>query len=269
MRLGPVTALLLIAAGAASAAPARELVLISGFEPFGRTNGTNNSWVVAEEAARQLRAKGVDARTCLLPTVYDRGAEKLEECVSLLPRTPDLVLSLGEGPCQVHLETQVYNLDHNPRRPGISPDNEGVRRTRRTIIPGAPFNLGLRLDAQAIYCSLTPEQQAFTKVSTTPGNFVCNNAAYRFSHAHPELPYGFVHVPAQTCRGEAELRVRAASVVQGLVEGHLRAQAQAPRGWPHPGNDLRLPTQRQVVRGLLSGQQGCHRQFIEEWLQNF
>lgn len=239
---------------------ARETVLLTGFTPFGRAQ-RNNSWEVAQAAAQNLRQQrpDLDVHTCLLDTTFRQAAVELDACIQALPTTPAFVLSLGEGPCKVHFETQVYNLDHNPKRPGISPDNEGVYYTNHTIIPGAPFRVGLAWNPQAAYCSLSPKERAFVKVSSTPGNFVCNNAAYQTSFRHPEINFAFTHVIGQACGGNRrEMIAKATNIVTKTVLSQL-PQTQV----------VRLPVDRGGIEEMSrAATSDCEKQFYADWLKN-
>lgn len=260
------THFLLLVAGLAQARP---LVLLTGYEPFGPAK-TNNSWEVAKAVAQRFAGRAdVAVQTCRLPTTYAGGFLKLEECYQALPEAPTMVLSLGEGPCEVHLETMMYNLDHNPQGNGNAADNDGVRFTRHTIVDGGPWSVGLRLDVEGLYCSLSKDVRDFVKVSAQPGNFVCNNNAYQFTLKHPDVAFSFAHVSSQACGGEARKRARSIEVIAQVVEAQLTLAAAAPRdSWPHPSNDLRLATSRDEVSAMLGSAQGCERDFLRAWLRD-
>ncbi len=209
------------------AAQAAPTVLISGFDPFhGRP--VNNSWSIAREVQTQLAAAGVEAQTCLLPTSYERSMPAMEACLNALAATPDLVLSLGEVGCALKLETRALNVDNNPR-PGSLPDNDGVHRARRTIVPGASPGLGFRLSMPDMYCALSESERRASLVSTSAGSFVCNHLAMRFSWEHPELVYGFIHVPEYRCRQGSDNPALAASIVKMALR-QLEVAREAPPG---------------------------------------
>lgn len=255
-------------------AQAREVVLLSGFGPFGGYR-TNSSWMIAQSLAQRLSANpDIDVHTCLLPTTYAGAYPKLQDCYERLPAQPTLVLSMGEGPCELTLETQVYNMDHNPRgsllRGGSNPDNAGVRRFRRTIIAGAPFSVGLRVDAEAAFCSLTAQEEASTAISATPGNFVCNNAAFQFTWNHPEVPFTFAHVIGQKCDGRDGKIAATIVKLEKIVLNQLAQHRASPRSeMPHPSNSVRLPVNRSdIVLRREQALPGCAQSFWSKLLSD-
>ena len=258
----PYVAILALVVGLC--AHAKEVVLVSGFDPFGGAR-TNASWIVAEAlAARFQNDPNIEVHTCLLPTTYRGAYPKLKECYDRLPSAPVLVLSLGEGPCKLNLETQVYNLDNNPGRlmGSSAPDNEGVRRTRRTIVAGAPFSVGLRINAAEAYCSLTPAERTETEISSTPGNFVCNNAAFQFTWNHPEVPFTFAHVTGQNCRNRLGKIEQNIAELTTIIHQQVTAANQLPRSqMPHPSNTQRMPISRDAINEQRSEASGCEADF--------
>lgn len=253
------------------AAKARDIVLLSGFEPFGGAR-TNNSWVIVQALQKRFENHpSIEIQTCLLPTTFQGAFPKLEECFKQLPQSPLMVLSLGEGPCELNLETQVYNMDHNPRRlfGGPSPDNAGERRNRQPIIPGAPFNMGLRLDVASLYCSLTQSERDFVVASATPGNFVCNNAAYQFTSAHPDVSFSFAHVTSQSCKKDQVARRKLnIDILEKLIKKNLELSSTPPTDAPHLSNLLRLPVNKAEVSSILENAEGCQKEFWEKLLKD-
>lgn len=247
---------------------AKDIVLLSGYEPFGKAK-TNNSWIIAKAVAEKFKnSDSIEVHTCLLPTTYAGGYPKLEECFGQLPAAPALVLSLGEGPCVLNLETQVYNMDHNPAGNGNAADNAGVRRVRQTILPDGPFNLGLRLDVGALYCSLSKTERDFVEVSATPGNFVCNNSAYQFTNAHPEVPYSFAHVTSQACKKEAPKRALTVTILEKVILKQLELVKSQPGSAPHVGNSVRMMTHKAQTKEALPSAQGCDKEFLTKLLKD-
>lgn len=244
---------------------ARETVLVSGFDPFGGSTD-NNSWRVAQALKTELPE--VDVVTCLLPTSYARAVPALEECLKALPAPPDLVLSLGEGPCRVKWETRAHNRDHDR-----GPDNDGVSRRRRTIDPRGPKELGLRLNYGALWCALEASEKKLVQVSTSPDNFVCNHTAYRTGLLLPEMMYGFVHVPNTRCETKTPgITAAAIKLLSKMVRTQLEVlDTHASRlEWPTRLNGTRLASEARSVRSLTAqATETCEAEFLQEWLRGF
>jgi pyroglutamyl-peptidase len=245
------TLVLFALAVTAHAAPT---VLISGFDPFrGRT--VNNSWTIAREVRARLAAAGIDAHECHVPTSYARSAPALEACLRSLPATPDLVLSLGEVGCAVKVETRMFNLDHNDG-PGLFADNDNARRNRQVIVPGAPRTLGMRFSLPDLYCSLSKMEQRSTQVSAFAGHFVCNHLGMQFSWNHPELVYGFIHVPEHSCRNLDNAASATAIVKMALAQlavNQSREPVRLAADRPEFVADwARMPEERNCAKDFLS-----------------
>lgn len=259
---------LLLAISSAISLPllARETVLITSFDPFGGSSD-NNSTRIALEVKTHL-SETVEVVTCLLPTSYERAIPALEKCKAEMITAPDLVVSLGEGPCKVKWETRAHNRDHDH-----GPDNDGVSRRRRTIIADAPKELGLRLHYPAIWCSLNEEEKKLVQVSIDPENFVCNNTAYRFSHAHPEQLYGFVHVPRTSCEKKTPgITAKSSELVAKMIREQLAVLAtdSSRLDLPRLTNTTRLATTRLSVQALQRDtSEACEEEFLKRWLKAF
>ena len=245
---------------------AKELVLISGFDPFGGAS-VNNSWNVARQAQRELARlrPSTEVVTCLLPTSYRRAIPALEACLAALPEKPTLVISLGAGPCNVKWETRAHNSDRDH-----GPDNDGVsRRRRQTIEAGGPAEIGLRLNYGSMWCGLSAEEKRLSWISTDPENFVCNNTAYRFTRRHPEQMFGFIHVPGIACeQRNPGITGRASSPVAKMIHLQLDAVGASTSviEWPTDFNDARLPTTRNEVRALQRGNaESCEKELLSRW----
>jgi pyrrolidone-carboxylate peptidase len=189
-------------------------ILVSAFEPFaGRQE--NRSLIVLEELILALKDTPIEIIPCTLPVVYDEAAAKLQDCLTSAGHV-DFVLGLGEGGCSMTFETAAQNLDDTP---GLA-DNSGQIRRGTPILPGAPESLGFYFPVERLYCGLPDFFRVQTKVSRTPGAFVCNNTAYRLSSTLKEqVPFTFVHVPSADCSipgGVREAQALAAAITQPL-----------------------------------------------------
>jgi len=198
-----ISLLLIALISATSAWPAdSKTIVITAFEPFDHQK-QNSSEPVARETAKRLEARGFTTRVCVLPTEYDRASKAALECLDGLPNAK-LMVSIGQGLCDIQIETQARNRDKSDVK-----DNAGEKRRRaREIIPGAPEYVPLTIDANFLYwqtrAGLKDNQlTVHTRVSTDAGSYVCNNTAYRVQtklNMRTEKPkYVFVHVPKHSC----------------------------------------------------------------------
>jgi pyrrolidone-carboxylate peptidase len=189
-------------------------ILVSAFDPFaGRQE--NRSRVVLEELARALVSTDIEVIPCILPVVYDRATEALQDCLAASGPV-DFVLGLGEGGCTLTLETAAQNRDATP---GMA-DNAGEIRRDSPILRGGADSLGLFFPVERLYCGLPNEWRDRVALSRSPGAFVCNNTAYRMTHAlGMDVPFTFIHVPPAHCTqpaGRPEAQALAEAITQPL-----------------------------------------------------
>src|SRR5579885_813003 len=90
---------------------AQTTILLTGFEPFGG-RARNNSYEIAKrlKADPGLLGQGIGVEICELPVVYDRAAAVAQACFEKLSQRPDFVVSMGEGGCDIRLETAATNI---------------------------------------------------------------------------------------------------------------------------------------------------------------
>ena len=171
----------------------KPIVLISYFDAYNKAP-FNNSERVALELGKKSYSD-FELKLCPLTTVFDKSYAQLENCYKNLPRTPDLVLSLGEFNCRLKVEIMGRNLDQT-----FGPDNEGNERKKTPVLAGSAEALPFNYPLPQMYCALDPSVRKDLEVSNSAGTFVCNNLAYQFAHYYPEITFGFIHVPAHNCR---------------------------------------------------------------------
>lgn len=178
-------------------AEAKRRVLITAFEPFaGRT--VNGSQEVAS-LFPALSDEEVEYVSCILPVNYDEAAARARECFERLDPAPDMVISTGEGACNIQVETQGINYDNTP---GLA-DNSGQVRTDRLIDRNLTPYVFLTLPVADMVCQLeNPTPYERPNPSTWAGYFVCNNTAFHLGRyfEQREIPYGFVHLPNGDCK---------------------------------------------------------------------
>lgn len=199
--------------GFSSAAQAQQTILITAFDPFGGAS-VNNSYEVALELQNQLQ--NFHAEICLLPTIFDVASDEARKCFEALPSPPVAVISLGEADCRFRFETQGQNLDWSTDEP----DNRGETRKDHVIDPTGPEFSPTTLPLQAMFQGLSRAQRSRIVISSSAGNFVCNNTAYHLSRYFSGLnmPYGFIHVPGHACSKRKKDPVRNAEVLARMID---------------------------------------------------
>lgn len=210
----------------AGGAEPRKLVILTHFDPFGGASA-NASKAAAHAAAGLLKSE-FEVRVLELPTIYDVATEKALEAVGRIEkeagRATAAVVSVGEGGCDLRLETQAHNRDSTP---GLA-DNGGTIRDRRKIEGDGPAQVAMPFPVKDTLASLelSDQEALLTRLSDDPGAFVCNNTAYRmaryFSNPEVEALYTFVHVPNHRCEQPDLNTDLSASVIAKLVRGALK-----------------------------------------------
>jgi len=119
-----------------------------------------------------------------------------------------------------------------------------------------------------MYCALSEKERADIDVSNDAGSFVCNNTAYQMSYYHPELQYGFIHVPANNCINLEKKSNTAISYLEKMILGGVQNLMNEIEfeGLPHSNNDTRLPIQKDELRSLrrdYSNQDKCIYEFLK------
>ena len=239
---------------------ARPVVLISSFDPFSGFD-TNNTETVAKllkDSAFELNE--VDLEFCSLETKFDIGFEQLQECYRKLQgKEIAAVISLGEGLCDVFMETIAINHDYN-NAPSHAPDNAGIKRDQ-VIVENGPAFLGFSLPIEKLYCDLTKQENKLAQVSVTDQTFICNNVAYLFRYHYPEVPYTFIHVPNARCKKLAKKNELATSLIKKLI-GHAVNDYHNQRMSLLP-NSLELISQRE------NESMGCEKTFFTKMKKAF
>lgn len=183
-------------------------VLVTTFVPYDGA-ATNGSLEVAT-ALRTLAPRAPDLRfefCAPLPVKFGTAPDRARACLDGLRSRPDLIVALGEGFCNLSLETFAHNL----RQGG--PDHAGVTLRSTPILPDGPARIAASLSFVDMYCGLTETSRARVEPSVWPGFFVCNDVAYGLGRRARELniPFGFVHVPAPGTCPAPESPVRTAA----------------------------------------------------------
>jgi pyrrolidone-carboxylate peptidase len=243
---------------------AKPLVLVSYFDPFGNAS-SNNSERIAKVLAKNLNTptSSFEVKLCELNTIFDKAYAQTDECLKALPKLPILVIGLGESTCQLKIESIMRNKDKTH-----APDNAGIERNNTAIVHGADLYLGLRYPLGQMYCGLSEKERSDINVSNDAGSFVCNNTAYQMSYYHPELQYGFIHVPSNNCSDLDRKSLAAISYLEKMIKAGVASlmTSSSNDDFPHTDNDVRLPTQKDELkrlRRIYSAKEECLYDFLK------
>lgn len=260
----------LAASFSASAAEPYRIVLTS-FDPFGLSS-KNNSQPIAKRVAQLTSVIGenVQIDICNLPVVYDQAALVAEECIA--KHAPNAVISLGEGGCDLRIETAASNWDS-----ASLPDNAGVVRSGTYILRTGPRRSAFQFPVQAMFCAVDAFP-APVEVSADPGYFVCNNTAYHLSQdlSAQGTPFTFIHVPHSRCSSSERDVEKNAQLIAKMLRGAfnvLRAPSRTPAIWTRPGStSLKMPANKAEAQTVLmelnsSSAPTCEREFAERLVQ--
>ena len=209
---------------------ARDVLLLSAFEPFGGER-SNPSW----EVAGQLNGReigGLIVKAVRLPVNAPRATRSIADAIRRLK--PRAVLGLGQagGRPAISLEKVAINLVE--RRAARETDGglSGI-----AVVRGGPDAIFARIPLRAILQALS-RRRIPAALSLTAGAYVCNSVMYAtlFTlRARPEVPAGFIHLPYAA--GQAARHRQAPSMsldlmtsaVTTAIETIARAPRQNPR----------------------------------------
>jgi pyroglutamyl-peptidase len=212
---------------------AKPLIVLTHFDPFsGRV--FNNSKFIAEDF-KKAASNFFDIHLCELPTSFARSILAFEDCLKNAPGSPAFVLSLGETGCMLKVEHRAINF-----RKVTEPDNDRAS-PRGAIIPTDKDFKGMTYPLEEMYCSLSATDRASVFLSSDAGTFVCNDLAYKVLTSHPELSYGFIHVPTYSCRNRVEQSKKAVELLLKLTQTWINlphrieplptTRSELPSGW--------------------------------------
>jgi len=173
-----------------SRAPHGEVVLVTGFEPFGGES-TNPSWDVCTLLPDEIA--GMRVERCLVPCEFRRAIEVAAEAIERVH--PVLVVCLGQagGRSRIGVERVGINVDD-----ARIPDNAGAQPVDELVAANGPpayfASLPVKAMAAAIRAAGVPAE-----VSNSAGTFVCNHLMYGVLHylaaSGNRARAGFIHVP--------------------------------------------------------------------------
>lgn len=263
--------ILILMALMAGSAYASKTILVTAFDGFAGES-VNWSYSVAKKIKSIESKIGSDVKIeiCQVQTIYDQGAAQAQKCFEALKEKPVAVLSMGEGGCQVDLETVAHNRDRTPNLK----DNAGNLRAGSIIKPGRPMHVPLGFPIDKIFCetNLTSAERNFAKPSTSPGAFVCNNLAFHMAEYLKEknVPYQFIHVPSHKCvnskktpLSEQQALSKSASLISKLLKTEL-VEIEKFSGYssPLPVSLAPLRVEIERLKGSKHKFDQCRRNFL-------
>lgn len=166
-------------------------ILLTAFDPFGQESLNS-----AQEVLHQVKGdiKGVQIDKLIIPTIFYKSAEVVEEAIRQLKA--DYVVALGQaaGRAEITVERIAINLDD-----ARIPDNAGNQPIDQTIQEkGAPAYFS-QLPIKAMVQRMR-ENDIAASLSNTAGTFVCNHIMYQIHYLiekhFPSIKAGgFIHLP--------------------------------------------------------------------------
>ena len=177
---------------AAAPRPARreDVVLVTGFDPFGG-EPLNPSWEVCTRLPRTIA--GLRVEILRVPCEFRRSIEVAAEAIER--HRPKLVILLGQAGGRAHLSVERVAINVDDAR---QPDNAGFAPVDEAIASQGPpayfATLPVKAVARAMRASGVPAE-----VSNSAGTYVCNHLMYGVLHflaaSGAAARAGFVHLP--------------------------------------------------------------------------
>ena len=176
----------------------------------GETLKQNDLEVLSNPTERLARRFG----GLVLPTSFARAPRLLSE--SLVGS--DLVLMLGVAESSEGFRVETFGRNRDEAR---LPDVDG-ERPHRVIVPGAPEQLPVTLDAERL-CAAIAAAGIPASLSPSAGGYVCNHVLFSTLHALQGTPVraGFLHVPADRDTHVTPRTERSFDVLVAAVEAAL------------------------------------------------
>jgi pyroglutamyl-peptidase len=166
------------------------VILLTGFEPFGRLRPPNASWQGIKGLEGRLW-KGYRLVAREMPVVWGAPLEHLPRWID--EYKPVAVFSFGMGaPGAFALETVASN------RRGQHADNDGKKPTTPTIAADAPIAFRATIDSECM-ARLLAEKGQIVRISTRAGRYLCEENLYSLEYLKSKKNLAaevmFCHVP--------------------------------------------------------------------------
>jgi pyroglutamyl-peptidase len=217
------------AAASRTPAPARsradDVVLVTGFEPFGGEK-SNPSWEVCNRLPREIA--GLRVEICRVPCEFRRSIEVVAAAIE--KHRPSLVVCLGQAGGRAHMSVERVAINVDDARIA---DRAGAQPVDEAIAPNGPpayfATLPVKAMATAMRAAGVP-----TEVSNSAGTYVCNHLMYGVLHFLSargiDARAGFIHVPyseEQVLDKPAMPAMSLATMARGVEAGIAAARTTA------------------------------------------
>jgi pyroglutamyl-peptidase len=163
-------------------------ILLTGFEAFAGL-ASNPSEAISLALNDQ---KIGDARVIakVLPVDGIKAPDILEKTLTELEPDAVLMLGLAQGRLQIALERVALNiLEYR------IPDNAGITRRNERVLEGANDALFSSLPISEIL-KVWREAKIPAYISDSAGTYLCNQVMFLARALRPNIPAGFIHLPA-------------------------------------------------------------------------
>jgi pyroglutamyl-peptidase len=227
------------------------VILLTGFEPFGKDKPPNPSWegIKGLDGQRWKEYRIVCKR---LPVVWSSPLEQLQDWIA--EYQPAAVFAFGQG------RRGMFTLENRATNQRVDKkDNDGQRPPATKIVAGGPERFTSDLDCLALAQALGDKgYPAF--VSTRAGQYLCEEALYSLEYLkstkRPEMSVLFCHVPP-LIKEEDGTNVTPEYVEQFvkdlLAEWHASVAAKSapanPKNRPKEADDRRREEAKRFVEG--------------------
>ncbi len=203
-----------------------EVVLVTGFEPFGGEK-VNPSWDICRQLGSEIA--GMRVETCRVPCEFRRSIEVVADAIER--HHPLLVILLGQagGRTRLGVERVAINVDD-----ARIPDNGGAQPVDALIAANGPPAYFASVPIKAMAAAMR-SAGAPTEVSNSAGTYVCNHLMYGVLHyleaSGHRARAGFIHVPYSE-EQVLDRREEPCMAVATMVSG-VRAAIAAAREYRH------------------------------------
>jgi pyroglutamyl-peptidase len=203
-----------------------EVVLVTGFEPFGGEK-VNPSWQVCTQLEAEIA--GMRVETVRVPCEFRRSIEVVADAIER--HHPQVVLCLGQagGRTRLGVERVAINVDD-----ARIPDNAGAQPLDEIIAPNGPPAYFATVPVKAMAAAMRAAG-APTEVSNSAGTYICNHVMYGVLHyiaaSGHRARAGFIHVPYSE-EQVLDKRDVAGMAVATMVKG-VRAAIAAAQQYRH------------------------------------
>jgi pyroglutamyl-peptidase len=174
-----------------SARGAGNVVLVTGFEPFGG-DARNPSWDACQRLPNEIA--GLRLERVRVPCEFGRAIDAVTEAIER--HRPALVVCLGLATGCTHLSVERVAINVDDARIA---DNAGAQPVDEPVVAGGPPAYFAMLPVKAMVAAMRAAGVP-AEVSNSAGTYVCNHLMYGVLHflaaGGHKARAGFIHVPA-------------------------------------------------------------------------